>query len=98
MMIIGVDYHPSFQQIAFLIEETVSLPSRQAIGPLPALGSRRSEGGRRSRDWRPCASPSRRVRGTATLLMAFPALAPPLLEVPLMLLSCHTRLVWSFES
>jgi transposase len=22
MMIIGVDYHPSFQQIAFLIEET----------------------------------------------------------------------------
>jgi hypothetical protein len=23
MMIIGVDYHPSFQQIAFLIEETI---------------------------------------------------------------------------
>jgi len=22
MMIIGVDYHPSFQQIAFLVEET----------------------------------------------------------------------------
>ena len=22
MMIVGVDYHPSFQQIAFLIEET----------------------------------------------------------------------------
>ena len=29
MMIIGVDYHPSFQQIAFLIEETGELEERR---------------------------------------------------------------------
>src|SRR5262245_13791378 len=29
MMIIGVDYHPSFQQIAFLIEETGELQERR---------------------------------------------------------------------
>ena len=28
-MIIGVDYHPSFQQIAFLIEETGEYEERQ---------------------------------------------------------------------
>ena len=29
MMIIGVDYHPSFQQIAFLVEETGECGERQ---------------------------------------------------------------------
>jgi hypothetical protein len=29
MMIIGVDYHPSFQQIAFLIEETGECGERE---------------------------------------------------------------------
>jgi len=29
MIIIGVDYHPSFQQIAFLIEETGELEERR---------------------------------------------------------------------
>jgi hypothetical protein len=29
MMIIGVDYHPSFQQIAFLMEETGECDERQ---------------------------------------------------------------------
>jgi hypothetical protein len=29
IMIIGVDYHPSFQQIAFLIEETGEYEERQ---------------------------------------------------------------------
>jgi hypothetical protein len=28
MMIIGVDYHPSFQTIAFFVEETVSVVNR----------------------------------------------------------------------
>jgi hypothetical protein len=28
MMIIGVDYHPSFQTIAFFVEELVSVMSR----------------------------------------------------------------------
>jgi len=31
MMIIGVDYHPSFQQIAFLVEET----GGETTGPIP---------------------------------------------------------------
>jgi len=29
MMIIGVDYHPSFQQIAFFVEETGEFRERQ---------------------------------------------------------------------
>jgi hypothetical protein len=29
MIIIGVDYHPSFQQIAFLIEETGEIEERR---------------------------------------------------------------------
>jgi hypothetical protein len=29
MFIIGVDYHPSFQQIAFLVEETGEYDERQ---------------------------------------------------------------------
>jgi len=29
MMIIGVDYHPSFQQIAFLMEETGEYGERE---------------------------------------------------------------------
>ena len=29
MMIIGVDYHPSFQQIAFFVEETGECGERQ---------------------------------------------------------------------
>jgi hypothetical protein len=33
MMIIGVDYHPSFQQIAFLIEETGEFEERPTLLP-----------------------------------------------------------------
>jgi len=31
MMIIGVDYHPSFQQIAFFVEETGERGGRQLL-------------------------------------------------------------------
>jgi hypothetical protein len=35
-MMIGVDYHPSFQQIAFLLEETGEYSERR-LRPAPTL-------------------------------------------------------------
>jgi hypothetical protein len=42
MMLIGVDYHPSFQQMAFFEEETGESSEQQL---------NHSEGGRQNRSW-----------------------------------------------
>jgi hypothetical protein len=49
MMSIGVDYHPSFQTIAFLIEETGEYDERESYGVKrgePSWGSLRLRPGR----------------------------------------------------